>query len=599
MLADPERFAGATLADPLEGVAYGVCKAKVLLRSDGTPWIHSFAHGRTIYELRYDARSIAGAMANASDEEVVALYTKMMLVGDLDKTEAEALRNAVAKRCGLGKRTLDAQLKAAQQERVSQGKKDERDRRAAERLDTRPQIPAPLPDAPWLPQMQALNDVLGAVQAEEPPMRDVDGALTEVRVRRVPNMHALTPGCVNDGELADDRLPAPEQPLLTRLDDVRVAELIERYVDYGDENGRSVHLATPFVRHYQTRHDDALPIVSAIATLPVVLKNGMLLSARGLDRKRGIVFRVAPQLLALLPKATACTVSAVTEAMRFLTGEWLCDVATDYVGKCTLLAAALTIIERSLLPERPAFFVTAGRRGGGKTTVLSMLMVAATGVRPAAAAWSPDAEERRKALLSYLMEAMPAIVWDNIPRGTQISCPHLEKACTAAVYSDRRLGVSEMVSVSSAAVHLFTGNNIGPKGDLASRSLQVRLEVDRPDPENREFTHSDPIGWTEAHRGEILQSLYVLLLGNPNLRADTKVTPQTRFKDWWWLVGSAIEHAAKQHVEHVKASVMDADASCPAKLTSVASFCLRRRKRRIALQSRKPWPPFPLNGRMR
>ena len=106
--------------------------------------------------------------------------------------------------------------------------------------------------------------------------------------------------------------------------------------------------------------------------------------------------------------------------------QWLCDVATDYTGKCILIAAALTLIERSLLPDRPVFFVTAGRRGGGKTTTLIMLLMAMTGVRPAAAAWSPNEEERRKALLAYLMEALPAIIWDNIPRGTQISCPHIE-----------------------------------------------------------------------------------------------------------------------------------------------------------------------------
>ena len=56
--------------------------------------------------------------------------------------------------------------------------------------------------------------------------------------------------------------------------------------------------------------------------------------------------------------------------MQFLCDDWLCDVATDYTGKCTIIAAALTIIERSLLDERPAFFVTAGRRGSGKTTLL-------------------------------------------------------------------------------------------------------------------------------------------------------------------------------------------------------------------------------------
>jgi hypothetical protein len=46
ILKDPARFVGATIADPLEGMAYGSCKAMVMRRADGTPWIHSFAHGR-------------------------------------------------------------------------------------------------------------------------------------------------------------------------------------------------------------------------------------------------------------------------------------------------------------------------------------------------------------------------------------------------------------------------------------------------------------------------------------------------------------------------------------------------------------------------
>jgi hypothetical protein len=37
VLADPERFEGETLADPLEGVEYGHCCAKIMRRPDGTP----------------------------------------------------------------------------------------------------------------------------------------------------------------------------------------------------------------------------------------------------------------------------------------------------------------------------------------------------------------------------------------------------------------------------------------------------------------------------------------------------------------------------------------------------------------------------------
>jgi hypothetical protein len=56
VLGDPERFVGLTLADPLEGIGYGRCKAKVMRRANGEIWINSFAHGRTCYELKPDAK---------------------------------------------------------------------------------------------------------------------------------------------------------------------------------------------------------------------------------------------------------------------------------------------------------------------------------------------------------------------------------------------------------------------------------------------------------------------------------------------------------------------------------------------------------------
>jgi hypothetical protein len=345
------------------------------------------------------------------------------------------------------------------------------------------------------------------------------------------------------------RLPPPEQWVLAHMNEMECAEMIERHIDFykKDKNGnrRSVHLPMSFVRHYLKRDDGVLPTVVAIATLPIILADGGLLAPDGLDRERGIIFIIPKELRAVLPRRKDCTRKAVKRAMQFLCDEWLCDVSTDYAGKCTPIAAALSIIERSLLPDRPTFWVTAGRRGGGKTTTLTMLIMAVTGVRPAAAAWSTNEEERRKALLSYFLYGVPYILWDNIARGSQISCPHIEKSCTASYYSDRKLGVSEMVATAASTIHLFTGNNIGPRGDMASRSLHVRLAVDRVDPENRVFKHPDPIGWTEEHRAEIMAALYTVMLGNPMLRKPRDAAAKTRFKMWWRLIGSAVEYGAR------------------------------------------------------
>jgi hypothetical protein len=155
-------------------------------------------------------------------------------------------------------------------------------------------------------------------------------------------------------------------------------------------------------------------------------------------------------------------------------------------------------------------------------------------------AWTNDAEERKKALFSVLRVGLPFLVWDNIPRGTVIGCPHIDRASTTEIYQDRILGVSESQAAPAYTIIAFTGNNIGPKSDTASRSLVVRLGTDRPDPENRIFAHDDPVVWTLDHRGRILNAFYTIMLGNPNGGGPG----QTRFKTWWNLVGSAVENAA-------------------------------------------------------
>ena len=403
--------------------------------------------------------------------------------------------------------------------------------------------------------MQLLDDVLGTLNIAEPPMRNNDGMLTQCRMRTPVAMHAFGSSAANgeDREGEETKLPPPKQHLLTVLSEPESAELIEKYVDFVDNSGRSVHLASSFVRHYMQRSGGALPIVGAIATLPIVLADGVLLAEPGLNRERGIVFRLEPGIVTLLPRREDCGANQVAAAMRFLCEEWLIDVT----GKCILISAAMTIIERSLFPDRPTFWVTAGRRGGGKTTALTMLIMATLGLRPAAAAWTPNEEERRKALLSYFMDGVPYILWDNIPRGATISCPHIERSCTAETYVDRKLGVSERVQVSAATIHLFTGNNVAPKGDLASRSLQARIEINRTDPENRPFRHGDPVGWTEAHRAKILRALYTILLGNPELCKARSAPAKTRFKLWWRVVGAAVENAARVHSEAIDPAAYD------------------------------------------
>jgi hypothetical protein len=551
VLSDPARFVGATLADPLEGIAYGRGVAIIMQRPDGSLSIHSFAHGRTIYQLRYDAAAVEAAIRAVPKDAMVETFLQLLPVATLEPDEETKLRDLICKLAGVKVRPLDKRIKEIKEKQAREHARAERSRRAAERTDPRPRRPAPQVDDERLPILRDLDAILCAVADPEPPMRDVEGCLTEVQVRAPTGLHALTSAGSN-AEADDTRLPPQEQPLLTRHTDKTTAHLIEQHVEYAETTGfaeRTVALHPVFVPHFMQFRASRLPIVSGIVTAPLVLPNGELLMRHGLERAHQLVYRIDPRLIEIMPEPEKITERHIARATRYLVEEWLVDVTADFAGKMKVIAIALTIIERVLLPERPCYFVTAGRRGGGKTTLIKttlimMAVAVVTGRLPPAAAWSQSEEERRKALFSYLCQAIDVLVWDNIPRGLAISCPSIEKSLTAPTYVDRVLGETAFRVTPSTTVQLFDGNSITPTGDLASRSLSVWLNVDRPDPENRIVTHVDPVGWTLAHRAKLLRALYIILLGNPRLAGGKQDDPKTRFRTWWHLVGAALEHAA-------------------------------------------------------
>ena len=194
VLADPERFVGATLADPNEGPDDGRCVAKILRRSDGTLFIHSFAHGRTIY--RSEARRRRGARQRSKRADKASggqdASSSLPSLADLDEQELEELRDlappAVAPANG-----WSLPCSRRHERSTPRGRPNRSASAAPPSAPThgRRFITQPI-DAPWLPQMEVLNEVLGSSPDKKPPARNIDDDITRARKLRVPNTHAFT-----------------------------------------------------------------------------------------------------------------------------------------------------------------------------------------------------------------------------------------------------------------------------------------------------------------------------------------------------------------------------------------------------------------------
>jgi hypothetical protein len=541
VLADPDRFLGETLADPLEGVSYGRAKALVMKAADGGLFIHSFAHGRGLYRLQHDLQSARAAIAQTPPNAVVDHALAVLSATNLEPDELEEFVATVARAANISTRALMARVNNDRKHREAEVRKAA----MASRVDGRVIRPRPEPDGELRPTVDFLDELLASDQGEEPPMRDASGNLVEVRVREPWNLHQLTADGTNASAEKGEKLKAPAEPALIQLTPTGIELLTEKYVRFAVHKKNASYfgaLPRPYVEALREYSPSKILVARTINTSPLVTKSGKIIDGFGLDRETGLVHRIDPLLRACLP---SCPLRDrdVHAALNFLFNEFLVDVALDNSGKCVAIMLALTIIERAFLPERPAFFVTAGQRGGGKTTLLNMIAAAVLGRKAAAAAWSKNPEERKKALFSYLRQGVAFLTWDNIPRGLTVSCPHIEAALTAAEISDRVLGVSRVEAVPATTVQAFTGNMIAPRGDLASRSLMMMLNVNRPDPENRAFTHLDPFAWIESNRPVILRALYTVLLGGA-LNRPSQQAAKTRFKTWWSLIGWPMEFAA-------------------------------------------------------
>jgi hypothetical protein len=119
-------------------------------------------------------------------------------------------------------------------------------------------------------------------------------------------------------------------------------------------------------------------------------------------------------------------------------------------------------------------------------------------------------DEWRKRITAQLSQLPAAILIDNVT--TALDSGSLAGALTATWWSDRRLGVNEMIRVPVRCVWLATANNPTFSTELARRTVRIRLDpkVDRPW-QRTGFRHEDLRGWADEHRPEIVCAALTLV----------------------------------------------------------------------------------------
>lgn len=332
-------------------------------------------------------------------------------------------------------------------------------------------------------------------------------------------------------------LPAGQLPL-------RIADACQLIVELESKDGIERKAAPPpkwMIEGVYSRgeYGGHVRTLEGVITAPTLRADGTILQAPGYDQRTGLLYSPNDKFPRVANKPSQA--DAIESAAELL------EVVKDFpfvaaADRSAWLALVLSQIGRTAISGCvPMHGVTSTCRGSGKGLGVDAASLIAFGRPAARKPYSTDDDEQRKAITATAIEALPAVLFDNVDKVLRGSA--LDAAITATTWSDRVLGSSRTTGeIPLRTVWVATGNNLRFGSDLARRVLPIRLTPTVENPEERDdFEHSDLLGWVRENRPRLAVSALTILrayfvAGRPSQPGGTWGS----FETWSALVRGAI-----------------------------------------------------------
>jgi hypothetical protein len=277
---------------------------------------------------------------------------------------------------------------------------------------------------------------------------------------------------------------------------------------------------------------------------PVLRPDGTLLQTAGYDQATGLYF--APKVkLEQIPMEP--TPAQVTEAREFILDKLLRDF--PFVGpadKANHVGLLVSEILRPYLRSLTPFgLISATTQSSGKT-LLAEIPGYLFGQKNLVWRKGDDAE-LEKSITASLRSPAPVMLWDNLAEGSTVSAAVLAQLLTTPVWSGRVLGSTSTVEIPNNRLWLATGNNIRLGGDMATRTVLVRLDPKEPHPDQRDqntFGIPNLDTWLKetGHRAEVLRHLLILVMDWMAAGAPRSSHTMRQFTTWAKATGGFLAH---------------------------------------------------------
>jgi len=334
-----------------------------------------------------------------------------------------------------------------------------------------------------------------------------------------------------DGSMATRLVDVPKEALVEHM--MGAANFMK--MDARTNNLKLVDCPEKIALTYMARHGRRnLRPMAGIINSPTMRRDGTILDQPGYDVVTGLFYDPGQTIFPAIPPqpsradamAALGILNALIRTFPFATPE----------SRAVALSAMLTTTVRRLLPTAPMHGFSAPTPSSGKTKLVNIAAMIATG-REAKTTTQSKEEETEKRLASLFLAGHAAILLDNctLPVGGDALCAML----TSEKYSVRVLGKSEMHEVQTNAMMFATGNNLVIKDDMNRRSLVCTIDPQVERPELRKFKN-DPQKDAQRERGRYLAAVITILRAHVVAGRPQMETPLGSFEMWSTCVRDAL-----------------------------------------------------------
>jgi hypothetical protein len=296
------------------------------------------------------------------------------------------------------------------------------------------------------------------------------------------------------------------------------------------------------------------PLVNVI-TSPTLRPDGTVLQERGYDRSTGLLYLPGNNTYPIVDDKP-------TKDQCMWAKEALFEVVRDFPFAKThhqsaWLSALLTCVARTAIDGPcPLFAIDATTAGTGKGRLVAATTRLAFGQDAAAFSQPDDEDEIRKRITAILLEGQPCVNIDNVNK--PLGGAALDAVLTSTTWADRMLGATATVRVPNLAVWWATGNNLSLLGDMARRTIQIRLEspLERPE-EKTDFLHPDLLSWIDRERPRLVVNALTILRGYFVAGQPSKPAIWGSFESWSKLIPGALRWLGLDDPQAARATADD------------------------------------------